>query len=336
MKKRFLFLLLILFTGSLFAQKKVLKFNANGSFKIIQFTDVHYNPEKEKESAVAIQLINEVLDAEKPDLVVFSGDIIFGKPVLDGLERVFEPVVKRQIPWAYVLGNHDDEFGVSRRELMDFAISKPYCLAQHGDECIKGTGNYVLEVKGSEVEDLKAILYFMDSGAYSNIKSPFSYAWFDFSQVDWYRKQSAAYTKRNENNSLPALAFFHIPLPEYSQMTSAKDSVLVGEKREKECSPQLNTGMFTAMREASDVMGTFVGHDHDNDYIGAFYDIYLAYGRFSGGNTVYNNLGLNGCRVIELAEDKREFNTYIRLIGGQKLYEVNYPSTFLKKEEDKK
>ena len=187
----------------------------------------------------------------------------------------------------------------------------------HGDEYIKGIGNYILEVKDKEAKALKSILYFMDSGAYSKIAKPFSYAWFDFSQINWYRDQSAAYKRRNEENPLPALAFFHIPLPEYTQMTSGNDSILVGEKRESECAPKLNTGMFTAMREAGDVMGTFVGHDHDNDYIGSFYDIYLAYGRFSGGKTVYNNLGLNGCRVIELTEDKREFNTYIRLLGGE-------------------
>ena len=35
---------------------------------------------------------------------------------------------------------------------------------------------------------------------------------------------------------------------------------------EKACAPKLNTGMFAAMKEAGDVMGVFVGHDHDNDY----------------------------------------------------------------------
>ena len=43
------------------------------------------------------------------------------------------------------------------------------------------------------------------------------YAWFTFDQVNWYRSQSAAYTERNGGKPLPALAFFHIPLPEYNQ-----------------------------------------------------------------------------------------------------------------------
>jgi len=48
--------------------------------------------------------------------------------------------------------------------------------------------------------------------------------------------------------------------------------------------------MFAAMKEAGDVMGTFVGHDHDNDYSVMWKGIVLAYGRFTGGNTEYNHL----------------------------------------------
>ena len=32
---------------------------------------------------------------------------------------------------------------------------------------------------------------------------------------------------------------------------------------------KINSGLFTAMLEAGDVMGVFAGHDHDNDYVGA-------------------------------------------------------------------
>ena len=55
--------------------------------------------------------------------------------------------------------------------------------------------------------------------------------------------------------------------------------------------------MFAAMKEAGDVMGMFVGHDHDNDYAVMWKGILLAYGRFTGGNTEYNHLP-NGARII--------------------------------------
>lgn len=57
--------------------------------------------------------------------------------------------------------------------------------------------------------------------------------------------------------------------------------------------------MFAAMKESGDVMGIFVGHDHDNDYAVMWKGILLAYGRFTGGNTEYNHLS-NGARIIVL------------------------------------
>lgn len=332
--RNFILFLLILFSISVNAQHKSLSFNNNGKFKIIQFTDIHYK-KNVPESAVALKLISEVLDAEKPDLVVFTGDVIYAKPVKEGLDDIFNLVIKRKIPWAYVFGNHDDEHETSRQELMDFVTLKPYCLAQAGDKSLNGVGNYILEVKGASEDKVKSVLYFFDSGAYASIKEVGTYDWLAFNQVEWYRAQSAAYTKQNAGVPYPALAFFHIPLVEYSMMKAEKYDQLIGSRDEKECHGKMNTGMFAAMREAGDVMGTFVGHDHDNDYIGEYYNIYLAYGRYSGGNTEYNNLGKNGCRVIELEEGKRTFSTYIRLLGGDKLYPVTYPDTFAKKAEVK-
>ncbi|MBK5720434.1 metallophosphoesterase family protein [Dysgonomonas sp. Marseille-P4677] len=323
-------LVFFFFILSVSAQNLVLHFNDKGSFKIIQFTDIHYQ-KNNPESAVAISLIREVLIEEKPDLVVFTGDVIYSKPVKEGLDEVFNEVEQSEIPWAYVFGNHDDEHGMSRQELMDYVMTKTYCIAQPGNKALKGVGNYILEVKSKDGNENKALLYFFDSGAYTPIKGLGTYDWFAPNQIEWYKNQSAAYTIENDGVPYPALAFFHIPLVEYAQMKAEKYNELIGSKDEKECNGKLNTGMFAAMRQAGDVMGTFVGHDHDNDYIGNYYDIYLAYGRFSGGNTEYNNLGKNGCRVIELKEGQRVFSTYIRLLGGEKLYPVEYPKTFSKK-----
>ncbi|GAB6007589.1 metallophosphatase [Bacteroidia bacterium] len=333
MKKTFVALLMLAVTVMGYGQKPILKFKSNGNFKIVQFTDVHYK-KLMKESEVAIQLINEVLDTEKPDLVVFTGDIIWAKPVFEGLDDVFDPVSRRGIPWAYVFGNHDDEFGVSRQQLMDYATRKPYCLAQAGDKSLSGVGNYILEVRNAAKPDsIGSLLYFFDSGAYTPIKEIGGYDWLRLNQVNWFSEQSAAYTKANNNNPYPALAFFHIPLAEYPIMKNSENAQIIGSKDEKECNGRINTGMFAAIRQAGDVMGTFVGHDHNNDYIGEYFGIYLAYGRYSGGKTVYNDLGKNGCRVIELKEGKHEFSTYIRLLGGEKLYLVHYPETFKKAEK---
>lgn len=51
--------------------QNVLKFNADKKFKIVQFTDVHWVP-GDSASEEAAERMNEVLDVEKPDLVIIQ------------------------------------------------------------------------------------------------------------------------------------------------------------------------------------------------------------------------------------------------------------------------
>ena len=89
----------------------------------------------------------------------------------------------------------------------------------------------------------------------------------------------------------------------------------------------MNSGLFASMKECGDVMGIFVGHDHDNDYAVAYREVVLAYGRYTGGNTVYNDLP-NGARVIILKDGERTFESYICSVGGKVESHIIYPSSF--------
>lgn len=69
------------------------------------------------------------------------------------------------------------------------------------------------------------------------------------------------------------------------------------------------------MVEMGDVMGTFVGHDHGNDFWGTMHGIRLCYGRTTR-NTYLNKPFLTGARVIKLRAGERSFDTWLHLEDG--------------------
>ena len=306
-----------------------LKFGEDKKFKIVQFTDVHWKADSIA-SEEAGERMGEVLDAEKPDLVIFTGDVIFGKPADKSMRCALEPTIKRGIPFAVTFGNHDDELGMSRKELYDFIKDMPGNLTSTV-EGLSGVTNFILPVKASDGSKDAALLYVFDSHSYSTLKHLKGYGWIKHDQVQWYLNESKKFTESNGGTPLTALSFFHIPLPEYHEAVNNEGSFLIGTRKEEACNQEINTGMFAAMQEAGDVLGVFVGHDHVNDYAVSWKGIMLCYGRFTGGKTVYHDMpGGNGARVIELTEGVRQFRSWIRLKGDQVINDFTYPSEWIK------
>lgn len=311
---------------------QTLKFNAEGKFKIVQFTDVHWVPDNPA-SEEAAQRMSEILDAEKPDLVIYTGDLVFGKPASEALDKALQPTIDRHIPFAVTWGNHDDEQDMTRKELSAYIQNKPGNLTGTV-EGISGVTNFILPLKSSDEKQTAAILYVFDSNAYSPLKNVKGYDWIKDDQIEWYRHESQKFTRNNNGTPLPALAFFHIPFPEYNEAAQDEDALLIGTRKEKACAPAINTGLYAAMLNAGDVMATFVGHDHVNDYVVNWKNILLCYGRFTGGKTVYHDIpGGNGARIIEMSEGEKGFRTWIRLAKGKIINTVCYPADFIKTTE---
>ena len=319
-------IIIIFTTAVLTVNAQKLSFSKEGTFKIVQFTDMHYK-HGDPRSDTTLLLISRVLDAEKPDMVVFTGDIVTG-PVQQGWDAVTRHVIERKIPFAVTLGNHDHEQGVTRAAIAELVTSYPFNLNSLSALTPDRVMDNVIPVYSSKA-NLKeaALVYCFDSGAYSTIDGVKGYGWITTDQIAWYREQSTHYTIQNNFTPLPALAYFHIPLPEYRLAFNDEKNRRYGVRKEDECSPAINSGMFLAMREMRDVMATFVGHDHVNDYIVNYHDIALAYGCFSGWKTTYTPES-NGARVVLLKEQKREFDTWIRLLDGTISQPVTYPAEF--------
>ncbi|OVA19957.1 Phosphoesterase domain [Macleaya cordata] len=305
----------------------------NGEFKILQVADMHYADGKTSPCLDVLPnqvsgcsdlntsaFIHRMIQAEKPDLIVFTaGDNIFGFDATDAvksLNTAIAPAISSGIPWAAVLGNHDQESTLSREGVMKHIVSMQHTLAQlnpSSAEVIDGFGNYNLEVGGVEGSSLqnKSILnlYFLDSGDYSTVPSIPGYGWIKASQQFWFQQTSLklqkAYMNKPKPQKAPApgLAYFHIPLPEYASFDSSN---FTGVKQEGISSASVNSGFFTTMVEAGDVKAVFTGHDHVNDFCGELTGIHLCY----AGGFGYHAYGKAGwsrrARVVLATLEKTE------------------------------
>lgn len=307
---------------------KPLQFHPDGTFKIVQFTDVHWRPSN-PHSTVARECMNNVLDAERPDLVVFTGDVVYGAPAKEALLNAMQPCVERGIPFALTFGNHDDEQDLTREQLFGLLTTLPGNLTDSVAN-LTGVTNYTIELHGSKnPSKVAALLYVLDTNSYCNLPTAKGYGGVAPDQVAWYGRTSRAYTAANGGQPLPAVAFFHIPLNEHNTAARDEDGMLIGIRREEACSPSLNSGLFSEMLHCGDVMATFVGHDHVNDYAVNHKGILFAYGRYTGGPTVYCDIpGGPGARVIEMHEGERGFNTWIRTSSGTVYPTTSFPHDY--------
>ncbi|KAH8103804.1 Metallo-dependent phosphatase [Cristinia sonorae] len=191
-----------------------LHFSHEGKYKILQIADLHYSvsagvcrdtPLTPCVGAdnITNSLISHVLDIEKPDLIVFTGDQLNGQgtswDAKSVLAKFAQAVTDRGIPWAAVFGNHDDEDGDTRERQVRYMQGLPYSLVQTGPRDIHGVGNYVLKVWSADPSKTHLLtLYFLDSGAYAKSWLDFAsfghsdeYDWIHQDQIDWFLEESA-------------------------------------------------------------------------------------------------------------------------------------------------
>ena len=306
-----------------------LRFNADGKFRIAQFTDTHLDPTNENFNKT-LDMIKEMIAQENPDFVIFTGDIATTGPsdlAWGGLIKAMESTGK---PYGVVTGNHETEV-TSRDTIFNYLLNSHLFLGKKGLRLEKKMGNYILPVLASDGSDkTQAVLYCMDSGEFGGDQELLGqYEWFDWDQINWYRNNSMSYTRKNGGKPVPSLAFFHIPVPEYRYL-NGKDDVYGSYTFSGAGSAEINSGMFTSMLDMKDMMGIFVGHDHTCDNIGQMNGVALAYGRYSGASRLRIE---RGCRIIDLIEGKFEFETYNSTLKGKEFI-YYYPSGITSDDEE--
>lgn len=298
-------------------QNRELKFT-NGKFRIMQIADTQEIPAVSPDT---IKLISAALDAEKPDLVVFTGDQIKGyssffmgkkgeKNVISTIKTLIKPLEERNIPFTMTYGNHDGEAALNNAQ--QFEIYKQSPVFVYSDSEIEGDeATFCLSI-----ED-KFLIYLFDThskaedGGYSGVNA---------NQIEWYRNVRDSY-----ESPLPSLTFQHIPTPEFFEVIKPVRRFTKGAVRaygdhkneyytldphnsglrdfmgESPATPFTNIGQIDAFLEKGEMLGVYVGHDHNNSFVADYKGIDLGYAQGAGFN-VYGPGFNRGVRIFDVEE----------------------------------
>lgn len=317
-----------------------LTFNKNGKFRIMQIADVQecatVNPD-------TIKLMTLALEKEKPDLVVFTGDQIYGihpsfynknrkELARKVLKEIIAPVEKAGIPFAVTYGNHDCQVGLSNARQADIYAESPFNISgePHSDGD-RGTFRLPLYDEESHIFDI----YLFDS----NGQAPTGeYLPVSEEQINWFRAERDK--AREDGKYTNSIAFQHIPVPEFYDVIKrvkfgTKGAVEAFRKHKGEwyvlpeeilksggfmgetpATPDRNSGQLEALREKGNVLGLLVGHDHINSFVAEKDGIKLIYTQGAGFN-VYGPGRNRGVRIVELDKNALEsFDTYTVTFGS--------------------
>ncbi|KAH8908886.1 phosphatase DCR2 [Coniochaeta sp. PMI_546] len=263
--------------------KPVPRIGDNGRFKIMQLADLHlstgvgkcrdalpkdYNGGKCEADPRTLDFVTRVLEDEKPDLVVLSGDQVNGETAPDAQSAIFkyaQLLAKHKVPYVTIFGNHDDEGSLPRAAQMHLVEGLPYSLSKAGPDEIDGVGNYYIEILARGSSSHSAItVYLLDTHAYSpNERKYKGYDWIKPNQIKWFKDTSQGLKKKHKEYTHHHMdvAFIHIPLPEYRN----PENYFKGEWKEPPTAPVFNSGFKDALVEQGVVMVS-CGHDHVNEY----------------------------------------------------------------------
>ena len=319
-------------------------FTTDRDFKVLQLTDIHIGGGwmSKKTDAMALNAVAAMITAEKPDLVIITGDTAYPVPFQAGTfnnlasAKIFATLMEKLgVYWAICFGNHDTEAYsyYSREDISEFYESEDmkYCLFESGDADVDGYGNQVINIKNTKGVITQS-LYLFDSHSYINgdiLGIRWQYDNIHESQIEWYKNTVNALNEQNqkkldelgikEKSDIKSAAFFHIPLDEqreawYEYANNGFEDTenvkliygVAGEGSKIVYSGVGEDELFETMLELGSTKAVFCGHDHYNNFSIDYKGIRLTYGMsvdYLAYPGIYKIGSQRGCTVISFAPD---------------------------------
>lgn len=298
------------------AKDYILELDYKDDFKILQLTDIHMANKDDRQRE--FDFIKETIDMANPDLIIITGDsfTFATRTVANEFIDFFENC---QIPWAITWGNHDEQCYFS----IDWLTGKlnklsekedSYCVfVDYQDDNVTGNANYAINLNKDDKVHTQLIV--MDSNRY-NYGEYIGYDYFKQDQMDWYCDIVDYTTGNNSGVEVPSLMFFHIPLPEWEEAWNAAQEgtadLIIGEKREGFAVPKINSGFYQVIKDKHSTIGMFAGHDHLNDFVVKYDNMYFGYG-VTATDRIYFDEDMLGGLVITIHDDNTlDFSEIIR------------------------
>ena len=159
--------------------------------------------------------IRAVIEETKPDLIIITGDIVYGEFDDSGkaLKGFIDFMESHNIPWAPMFGNHDNESKIGIYEQCKLLEKAKNCLFRRST-ALTGNSNYSVGIY--EDDTLMRVLYMLDSNCCHGATDPDATRIYGMAddQIAWMM-QTASDMQSRYARPIPGFACFHIPTEDY-------------------------------------------------------------------------------------------------------------------------
>lgn len=276
-----------------------------------------------KDNKSALNMIKELADAQKPNLIVTVGDNVSGLFTDSLTKQLVKALDEIAIPWTVVFGNHDSEGKATLNWQGDRFMESEYSLFKKGPSNLYGSGNHVINI----MENGKAVqsLFMLDNGRYYDYPESVKVngnsvgtkeVWVGYEQMAWYEWNVKGLAASQGGEVVPSMTFTHFAPPEMREFfdvnkieKSADDRYHVpaefgsGSLKYLPGVAPVNSGFFDKAL-ANGTTHMFFGHDHENDAQVNYKGMYMTYGLKTGPSPAPWNDALEyGATFITIGAD---------------------------------
>ncbi len=168
----------------------------------------------ENMEARCFKYLRETIEATKPDLILLTGDNVFGEFDDKGttLKALINFMESFGIPWAPVLGNHDTETKLGVDWQCEQYENAEHCLFKQRE--LNGNGNYSVGIRQNG--KITRVFFMLDTGSHTGSVETYSnghtraITGFAQDQINWYTEAVGRIRKEYPDFKLSFV--FHVPM----------------------------------------------------------------------------------------------------------------------------